>query len=245
MPEFIQSAPERPRQGRVLAGVIFFVMLILGAAGIGAVYYLEEQKVSQLQDEVTALDKKNEDDAAKTDVEKEELELQLETAQEELRAQEEQSNSFKSFGDQVAVTAEVPSAWSVFINPENIGQTSLPDRPTASIAPDKVAFGDSNAGQIDFYYAENNLVEELIAAEETDETERIEEIVGGESVQVLVSPVSESGDANKEASGGKTYFIPLEQRVKTLIIRKQSKGDSDYEDDFDLFLSKIQIQREG
>lgn len=241
MANFIQSS-QKQKSSKGLAATVFFLMLIMSVAALASLYYFEEQTVMSLKEENEAMQKKNKDDEDTFQFEKDELVLQMKTAKEELKALEESTStgSLKTFGDQVAITAEIPKTWSAFVNPENIAQNSLPDSPTASISNEGISFGDSSAGQVDIYYAEDDIVDELINAEKDGEgIDLSEEIVGGKNAQVLTFDKNEDA---KLGGGGKKYFLKLEGRVKTLVIHKQTAGDTEYEEAFDAFIAKVQVK---
>ncbi len=130
--------------------------------------------------------------------------------------------------------AEVPSNWSIYINGEN-SFDSLGDRPTYAVGQDSVAFGDTNWNQVDFYFVQNDIIDDLIKkakAEDSDSQRWTKETIDGVTADVYTMPL-DNGQVTKGGSGGKLYYIRLPYTsagsAKTLFIRKQALGDEAFE----------------
>ncbi|MBU1119016.1 hypothetical protein KKH43_04000 [Patescibacteria group bacterium] len=142
-------------------------------------------------------------------------------------------------------TAEVPDTWSVTTISESIGENSLPDLPTQAISPSDVSFGDIHAGQVDFFYAQNDIVDTLIEEEKNQDdsvktTWTTEDIAGFEAQVVEYDPNSDI-----KGAGSKKYFVTLDGvdvsgfDVKTMMMYVHGDDDPEYQAELEKFFQSI------
>jgi len=137
------------------------------------------------------------------------------------------------------VTFSMPANWSAYAIPENIGETSFPDRPTASVAEGVVKFGDLNIKQVDFYFSTAKLSNPLTA----DADNTISEItIDGVQVTKLQNNI-DGQEPDKFNPGGAVYFFNLTNTtgVKSVKIVKQGLGDAEFEADFADLIDSMQL----
>jgi hypothetical protein len=123
--------------------------------------------------------------------------------------------------------------------------------PIASVTtgdnPFKIIYTDFNQLQIDFAVlsnveAEAEIIEMKRVSKEYgyEDTWSSNEKIGGLSEGVIVYnwEISES----RQNSGGKEYFIEVNDTLKTLKISKQAKGDAQFEEDFANLIQTLKIK---
>ncbi|GEM_PF-2653885 len=125
--------------------------------------------------------------------------------------------------------------------------------PNASVsAGDQINYIDAYGPQIDFYIHED--VDKLPNFQngiyklnrEGDQWKRSTEMVSGLITDVVTFSMDRDECGNevstKGRSGGKTYFIRLENKKDMLVIQKQSRGSSQYEKDFVDLIKTLKIK---
>lgn len=160
------------------------------------------------------------------------------------------TKGYKSVGVGVPyLSFEVPEDWSVTLNPESVGivgTNKLPDFPMLSVGQTDVAYGDTNWSQVDFYYSQDDIIDQLIKDNEGFEPSDGEttEKVAGLPARVFTYSL-DGGQVTKAGTGGKSYYIRLPQNpygTKTLYIHKQALGDEEFEAGFQHLLQSMNIQ---
>lgn len=235
---------KKQKQGGMLAGTVL-IMLIIAAVAAIAVYAVQQAKIDSLSEEIGAVERKAEDEEKKYKEEKEELEESLADLRDEIFQEKERKQiaKQKTFKDFVAITAEIPETWSMFVNPSFVGDSDLANRPTSAISAGNIQYGDWNAEQIDFYYAKEDIVDKLFEAEkEIEGAVFTTENIAGLTASVVTYEIEKKGEPTKEKTGGKKYFLRLNNDyVKTLVIVKQAELDAEFEESFDTLTSRMQI----
>lgn len=137
--------------------------------------------------------------------------------------------------------SEVPTSWSVTSRSENYLKkpndkwySMWPTNAIASIGKDFVSFDDLNGTQIDFYAAEDDIVENLIPKDGSLDKLGVwsNEKVGGKEARVFTANL-DNGEVTKSGTGGKIYYFRLpESPIKTFVIFKQALGDENFEKEF-------------
>lgn len=125
--------------------------------------------------------------------------------------------------------------------------------PNASVSAGKqIWYTDSNGKQIDFYilhdfdrlYTQWNETYKL--SNDSVDYKRSTESVNGIVAEVITFAMDKDDCGNeiatKGGSGGKIYFIRFNDKKDMLIIRKQFKGDSQFEDNFTKLLKTLKIE---
>lgn len=142
---------------------------------------------------------------------------------------------------------EVPNTWSVFISGDiELPANKLSERKLAVGSTD-VAVGDINWTQADFYFSSGDIAAKLVTdAKATDSTGWSQEKIGGLTADVRTFSL-DNGQVTKGGTGGKTYYVSLKSKtvtvnatpVKTMVITKQAKGDTDFENAFSHLVSSF------
>ncbi|MEI8344274.1 MAG: hypothetical protein WCF93_04980 [Candidatus Moraniibacteriota bacterium] len=137
--------------------------------------------------------------------------------------------------------------------------------PNVSVsAVDYIWYGEFNASQIDFR-VEDGLAGDIVNNVKTGEKEQCKNepidsnlygcgnsapkwekiMIAGKNVYVETFSTDRDEKGNeligKGGSGGKTYYIETPSVNKTLIIKKQARGDSQFEKDFDNLIQTLKI----
>lgn len=127
---------------------------------------------------------------------------------------------------------EIPSTWSVFHFPENFGASALPLQPTAAVGQTDVEIGDQQWAQVDFYYAQDDIVDRLLAQKKSETLdERSQAYVGG----ILADVYTE------EETGSEEYYLRLPGELTTLKIHRQLQGDVTFDEGFQHMIKTIQF----
>jgi hypothetical protein len=204
----------------------------------GLVFWSQNQKIDLKKQEIEDLEKLNED-LQKTSQKIDESETKI--------ASTEKTTYKKISFLSNEINSLIPSNWSVFQSEENIGAKTLSDLPLVSISQDKVKFGDINWSQIDIFFTENNITEQLVQEEENLNKEAnkgtwSKEKIGKIEADVITYPL-DNNQATKEKTGGKKYFLTLENGLsaKTMVISKQAKGNQEFEDGFEKFIKSLEF----
>ncbi len=146
-----------------------------------------------------------------------------------------------------SLESEVPENWSVLRIPEMFGRSELSGMPTGAIGTDDITHGDLNWEQVNFYFASQDIIDELIKENKNNNyntnTTWSNEIVGGIESQVNTFPLDENGKVSKGGTGGKKYYIKLPYSLKTLVIWKQAKGGAEFEKGFENFIKNVKFEK--
>ncbi len=136
---------------------------------------------------------------------------------------------------------EIPSTWSVFNNPESVGEHDRPQQPTGAIGQTDVEFGDINWSQVDFLYIQDDVVDEFTKEGKSAVPNAwSKEKVGGIVADVVTAGLDD-GKVTKDGPGGKTYYVRLPGTLQTLIIDKQALGDAEFESGFQHMMQTMQF----
>jgi len=137
--------------------------------------------------------------------------------------------------------------------------------PNASVSSvDYIWYGEFNASQIDFR-VEDGLAGDIVNNVKTGEKEQCKNepidsnaygcgnfapkwekiMIAGKNVYVetFATDRDEKGNelTGKGSSGGKTYYIETPNVNKTLVLKKQARGDAQFEKDFDNLIQTLKI----
>ena len=131
-----------------------------------------------------------------------------------------------------------------------------PAFPMASVsAVEKISYIDWNAKQIDFY-SEKGTVENYIEERKnilkkectenpqssTCETIWEEETIQSMKVIVEKTPFAEEKEITKENTGEQRYYFSSPDQNTFLVVKKQARGDNEFEQDFSHLLSALQFE---
>lgn len=135
---------------------------------------------------------------------------------------------------------EVPLSWSIAY-PGEFSSSA----PYLSVGMKDIAYGDINWTQVDMDL-EDAIVGTVVAkAQAGNATGWSKETVDGVSVDVYTYEL-DNGEVTKGGTGGKVYYLPLPGAAerdysRTLVIKKQAKGDAAFEQGFQQLLTSFRF----
>jgi len=143
--------------------------------------------------------------------------------------------------------SEIPSSWKLVINDEHYCNASdTPSNSSYSFSPDDIIYIDIAWRQVDICVDDENL--EKSEGSIPFNPQFINEIgCWGEEfllklnskADVFYEYTEKDGSVSKGNPGGKIYFIAVPELNKTVIIKKQARGDDEYEAYFDNFINNL------
>ncbi len=243
----INNSKEGSRNILILISAVILSSIIVG----GTIYLWQNSKVTSLYKESLNIQQSLKNQIVTLKESNNTLQLKLNKQKIEGFPGSSQNSDYKEFKmlyyASDSVTAEIPETWSVYKNPENLGENELLHTPTASIGSDDVEFGDLNWYQIDLHYTINNITQSLV--EEAKKTNYgstwSNTNISGINADVQTFPL-DNGNVTKGGTGGKSYFLSLPDAydVKTLVITKQAQGDEEFENGFEHFIETLTFKKE-
>ena len=149
------------------------------------------------------------------------------------------------------------------LGPDDL-KREIADFPNATVArvadSGGINYSDWNADQVDFNFMSTAAADNEKAGIEQDAKEFLAhnpyqhsfkwiwsmENVGGREAETVTFPLGLDSagykNATVELTGGKIYFITLENNKKTLVIKKQGRGDKQFENNFSHLVESISFE---
>lgn len=177
--------------------------------------------------------------------------LSIRSCEFEKKMSELPAYGFKKVGSYASgITFEVPINWSVFKegNPgpllEETDRVGRVRSAFLSVGEEDVSYSDTNWTQVDFYFSNGNFKEDIDYALSYGAV-LTKEQVGGRFADVITWPLDD-GEVTKGGTGGKEYYIPVEDPsgyYKAIVISKQSLGSPAFEEAFKHLIETLEIPR--